>query len=519
MSTATASAGAAVRTYGGWRRARGLGLGRLTPSQTALLVGTALVTSLTTVIVGVRPGLVLGVVGVMALGVSLCQRDGISLLDYATAGARYRWAAARGETSYRGGVLARWPQASTLPGVLASTELLDVEVPGRGRCGLVYDPRTGLMSGTLLLSTGGTLLADSDTAAGYVSAWGSILAGLADTPAVRWATVTVEITPDAGPALRHDVDARRDAGAPALARQVLDELVAAAPAAASRVATRLTVTVNPDAGLFGADRARSVADGAAATVRILDSINTSAAGAEVLRRASAADLIRIVRCAFDPQARHHSAQTWAGAAADPADGGLCWGDAGPVGAEEDPQVYRHEEAYSVSWALLEAPRQQVAHNVLLRLLTPGTFARRVTLAYRVLERDEAGAELEREQTAADARAAYRARVRRDENARERKDRTLAAAAAAEEAAGAGLAHLALYVTTTVTDPADLPAARAEVENAAGAARLRLRRMRFAQGAGFAAGLPAGVYPPHLRRARRSTATGTGARRHKIGRGD
>ena len=52
----------------------------------------------------------------------------------------------------------------------------------------------------------------------------------------------------------------------------------------------------------------------------------------------------------------------------------------------------------------------------------------------------------------------------------------------------------LYVTTTVTDPDLLPAAVADLEQRAGQAKLRLRRLRGSQAAGFAAALGVGVNP-------------------------
>lgn len=479
-----------IRTYGGWRRSRGLGVGSLDTRQTIAMMSAVGGVTFATAVFGIGPGLLLLPFALGLVALAVWRRDGILLLDYLAAAASYRMARARGETSLRGQVMMRWPQSGTLPGILAATELLDVEVPGRERCGLVWDRRSGMMSATMLLSTGGTLLADPRTSEAYVSSWGSLLASLSDQPSIKWAAVTVEITPDAGLALRRDLDDRVDPDAPALAREILTDLVSAAPAASARVSTRFTVTVDP---LACGERITSVTEGAAQTLRILDLLNLGAAGAEVLRRATAADLVRIVRSAYDPEARNAPAGEWT-----PGGRPLPWGDAGPIGCEEEPDLYRHENSFSVTWALLEAPRQQVAHNVLLRLLSPGQYARRVTLLYRVLDREEAGSLLEKEQTAADARSAYRTRTRRDENARERKDRTRAHGAAEEEAAGAGLVQFSLFVTATVDDPAHLSAARAEVENAASSSRLKLRVCRFSQAAAFAVGLSAGLYPPHLK---------------------
>jgi hypothetical protein len=489
--TATQPEPSSIRTYGGWRRTRGLGLGNLDARSSGALMLTVAAFTATTALAGAGAAVLLLPVAAPMLALLLWRYDGTPLLDHLIAKERYRRAAGRGETEYQGSVLLPWPRAGHLPGVLAPTELLDVEIPGRSRCGMVWDRRTGLMSVTLLLSSAGTLLADRQTADGYVSSWGSMLSSFADTPAIRWAAVTVETTPDAGGQLRRDLDARIDPQAPSWATAVMADLVEAAPAGAARCSIRLTLTVDPT---LSGERITELADGVAATLRVLDSINPVGCGVEVLRPAAAADLARMVRAAFDPSARSLSTEDWEQLEDTP-----LWGLAGPAGAKEESDCYRHDSAVSVSWAMLEAPRQRVAHNVLLRLLSPGRYARRVTLLYRVLNRDEAGALLQKERTAVEARAAYRARTKRDESARERNDRLLAHGAAEEEAAGAGLVQFSLFVTATVDDPAELPAARAEVEHAAGASRIKLRVCHYGQAAAFAVGLPTGVHPPFVTR--------------------
>ena len=131
-----------IRTYGGWRRARGIGVGQLDTRQTlALLVLVGAVT-VSVAVGGLRVGLPALGAATVAMALLMWRRDGILLLDYVADALRFRRAAARGETSLRAQVMARWPRAGTLPGVLASTELLDVELPGHPRCGLVWDRRS-----------------------------------------------------------------------------------------------------------------------------------------------------------------------------------------------------------------------------------------------------------------------------------------------------------------------------------------------------------------------------------------
>ncbi|MGQ0463975.1 MAG: SCO6880 family protein [Sporichthyaceae bacterium] len=485
-----------VRTYGGWRRTKGLGLGNLDPRASGGVILLVALETAAAALAGVGAAVMLMPVVLPVMAVLLWRYDGVPLLDHLIAKERYRRAAGRGETTYRGSVLLPWPRAGSLPGILATTELLDVEIPGRARCGMVWDKRTGLMSVTMLLSSAGTLLSDRDTSDGYVSSWGAMLASFADVPAIRWAAVTVETTPDAGHSLERDLADRLDPNAPVWASEVMAALVGATPAGAARVSTRLTLTVDPTRS---GERIAELADGVAATLRVLESLNPAGSGVEVLRAAGAADLARMVRSAFDPSSRRVASEAWEDLADTP-----LWGLAGPAGAKEEPDRYLHDGAVSMSWAMLEAPRQRVAGNVLLRLLSPGRFTRRVTLLYRVLDREEAGSLLQKERTAVEARAAYRARTKRDETARERSDRVLAHGAAEEEAAGAGLVQFSLFVTTTVLDPADLPAAKAEVEHAAGASRIKLRLCHYGQAAAFAVGLPTGVHPPYSKASRKAS---------------
>jgi membrane-associated protein len=91
----------------------------------------------------------------------------------------------------------------------------------------------------------------------------------------------------------------------------------------------------------------------------------------------------------------------------------------------------------------------------------------------------------------------RARRRSYSARRDQADRAQAIQAAREEAIGAGLVRVSCYVAVTVTDPADLPTAVAEVEARAGQSKIKLRRLAGSQLAGFCATLPAGVHPAHL----------------------
>jgi len=130
----------------------------------------------------------------------------------------------------------------------------------------------------------------------------------------------------------------------------------------------------------------------------------------------------------------------------------------------------------VTWAWREAPRQNVHCDVLARLVAPGAYPKRVTLQYRPFPAAAAARMLENEVRAAEFRHEYFRRTRRDVSARDAHDHARARQAADEEARGAGVSLLALYVTVTVTDPAQLPHAVAGTEAAAESSKIRLQRM-------------------------------------------
>jgi hypothetical protein len=394
------------------------------------------------------------------------------------------WATTRGETTYRALALA-YPQALDLPGVLAPTTLLRVRDPFSCNVpvGVVWNRRTGQMAATVLVSPGGTLLADRAQVSAQVTSWGEMLAALANEDVLDVVTVTVQVNPASGAALSDHVRDRVDPQAPALALSTMRALVAAGPASSAQMTAWVTVVTSPDRA---PDRPETPAEGAAEALRCLDALDLPPAGADVIRRASDRDLLRLVHGAYRPQDRDAPAEDWAG---------LQWHEAGPVAAEDRWDAYRHDGAVSASWVLREAPRRPVTDSVLLALLAPGRFTRRVTLGYRVLSTEEAASVVERQLVAADAREAYRARTQRTPTRRERADAYAADRAATEEAYGAGVAQWSITVTTTVTDEEDLPAALRELEQAAKrAGGLRFRPAYGAQAAAFVAGLPVGVHP-------------------------
>jgi len=438
---------------------------------------------------------ILAVPCLVVLAAVAARWDGVPLLSGLVIRARWWYATTRGHTSYRAGVMVAGEHAWGLPGVLAPTRLLSVDDPA-GSFGVVHNPRTATMTVTLRCAATSTWLADPDEGAAWVASWGSWLASLGHHTAIHHVAVTVDSAPDPGSRLSDYIARRMLPQAPASAVRILRQLVDSAPRAAADVESRVSVTFrdasnSPEPG--GADDALD--EIARALPGLQDSLGSC--GLTVLARDSAADLVGIVRTAYDPAMRGDVDRMLSMRGGVELSRWLDWDTAGPVMAEEHLDRYVHDTGISVSWAWHEAPRQQVHADVLARLLAPGPYPKRVSLLYRPLPAGEAARTVEREVNAAAFRAAYHAAQRRDESARDSTDRARAQRAALEEATGAGVGFMSLFVTVTVTDPAELPRAVADVEARADIAKIRLRRLRASQAAGFATTLPCGVFPPQL----------------------
>jgi hypothetical protein len=179
------------------------------------------------------------------------------------------------------------------------------------------------------------------------------------------------------------VAARIDPDAPQAARDIMSALVATAPATAADVDTRVSVTFDPAASPAKPD---TVADAVAEVGRALHGLQSQlgSCGVAVTGRCRGVDIAGVVRAAYDPALRGEIRRVLAaGSAVDPR---LSWNSAGPGGADELWDRYRHDSGVSVSWAWREAPRQNVHADVLARLTAPGPWPKRVTLRYRAAAR-------------------------------------------------------------------------------------------------------------------------------------
>lgn len=482
-----------VRTYGGWRRTRDMGLFGAGPTGTVVVL-LCVVVPLLIASASLRAALVSVPPAGIAAALVLARVNGMPVGRLVQRRARWTWGSARGYATHRAGTVAEHPSAWQLPGVLASTELLTVD-HGRGAAfGVVRDRRSGYLTATLRCAASSTWLVDSDDADGWVANWHAWLASLGYLPMLKWVAVTVDTSPAPGSALRHTVLPQVRPTSPDDVRALMHALVDRSPGTAADIETRVSLTFDPAASHL---HLHDVASQAAEVSRQLTGLESalSSCGVTVLGRARAPQLAATVRAAFDPANRGEIAQRMGGG--DGGDDLLLWGDSGPVAADETWDCYRHDSGLSVTWAWREAPRQQVTSGVLTRLLSPGRHSRRVTLLYRPLSAGDAARILEGQVNAAAFRDAYRRAQKRDETARDAADRDRARQAAQEEAEGAGVVLVSLYVTATVTGDAELAEAVSDVEARADQSKIQLRRLYGSQSAGFATTLPIGFSPVYV----------------------
>ncbi|MFJ8335388.1 SCO6880 family protein [Streptomyces sp. NPDC094437] len=419
----------------------------------------------------------------LALVLAAARRHGMPAAAYYWARLAWHQAAKSEAASYRR-VLLPDPYALDLPGVGASSTLIKAVDPTTGRpVGVVHDRSTGRMTVTTLLAPGGTLMAPTAAVQSTLRTWASVLDQMSTDEQIEGASVTIQITPGAGEALADDVAARRDPHAPDFARRTIDELVRTTPHATASVAPWMSVSVDP---LAGPNPPTDLVEQVGQTLRVVDSLDLSGTGTDIERRATDVDVRRLVRSAYDPAVFNARDKDFAD---------LQWGECGPQAADDGWTEYAHDGGISISYVLREMPRRPISYSVLLPLLAPGRFQRRITLAYRVLDPHEGEAVLEREISYAQQRAQATAEFKGRAKWSQKADAQRAEAAAAQVASGAQVVEWTLMVTVTARSTDQLDAARAETERAIKATRgIRMRPAYGAQAPVFAAGLPLGYNP-------------------------
>ena len=176
----TVTTSSAPRTYGGWRERRGFGVAGMDGRGTAVAIGVGVLAGSACSpprAAGRRPLLLAGRRGHRA---ALARRAAAACWPAGTSA--FRRARRRGWT--RSGPEPGGPRGPqwTLPGPLAPTLLIDALDDQARPWAVVWDRRSGLLTGTLRVAPTSTWLVDPDQVDEWVAAWHAWLAKLGYAP-------------------------------------------------------------------------------------------------------------------------------------------------------------------------------------------------------------------------------------------------------------------------------------------------------------------------------------------------
>lgn len=474
------------RTYGNWRKPTSPGILGLGLMPTILLLA-GLVAIIFAMLLSLVAALFLAVILAMTLTpLMIRDRHGRNGTQWLTARVAWAVAKSRGQHLYRSGPIGRTPPGTCqLPGLAAGTRMYEGVDAYQRPFGLLHIRSVDDYTVVLQCDADGAALVDQDQIDTWVAYWGQWLSTLGNEPGLVAAAVTVETAPDTGERLRAEVGGNLRADAPDLSRRVLEKVLRAYPEGAARISTRIALTF--DARRRAGGQRRGAAEMATEIGARLPALSSglSMTGAGTVYPMTAAQIAAAVRVAYDP-----SVAVLVDRARLENNAGLRWSDAGPFATQETWDHYRHDGAYSITWAMSDAPRGEVFASILQRLLSPhdDILRKRVTIIYRPHDPGTAARIVERD--IKDAR--FRAQQGKKASARDSVALSAAEQSAIEEATGAGLLRFGMLVTATVDHYDKLPLAAAAVDNLSASARLVLRRAYGAQASAFVAALPLGL---------------------------
>ncbi|MGW6307398.1 SCO6880 family protein [Streptomyces niveus] len=478
-----------TRTYGNFRKPRTAGLRGLSLGTTLLLLlGLIAVVLASLASLWAAVGLAVSLAMVTA---ALGLRDRHDRTAMQRGGVRLAWwrTTSSGGHLYRSGPLGRSGYGTCqLPGLAAASTLTEAQ-DGYGRpFAVITIPSTGHHTVVISCDADGAALVDERQVDIWVAHWGQWLSALGAEPDLVAASVTVETAPDSGVRLQQEIATNSVADAPALATEMLHEVLAAYPAGSARIATRIALTY---AGAARPGVPRRSAEDMALHIGtrlpgLTGGLSLTSAGTAVPMTAT--ELAEAVRVAYDPTVATlvEEAQATGGT-------GLTWREAGPMAAEEAWDHYRHDGAFSVTWAMSEAPQGEVFSNVLTGLVQPSRdiARKRVTLLYRPHTRAEGARVVQQDYK----NALFSAQQSQIGKAREDAEVIAARRTTEEQAQGHGVIRFGMLITATVNSAEELPMAAAAVDNLAPAARIGVRPVYGSQAAAFAAALPLGLVLP------------------------
>lgn len=379
------------------------------------------------------------------------------------------------------------------PPTLRGVELLAARLDGSAEeIGILHDRYEDAYTALLAVRGSSFQLADNPDRERRLSAWGSVLAGLARASSpihrIQWIERTaVEDADEMGRYLAEAVAVPRSHAALASYLDVVEQAGPVAPAHESF----LTVSISGRELRRSSRRDEShgpvVLD---VLVRELRHLQRQLAGADLVVEGMLTPrmVASVLRTAFDPFARPGLARR---AAASKDEQGTQPGNAWPLATQTAWSSYRSGDVCHSTYWIAQWPRSAVGADFLTPLLVGTTVMRTVSLTMQPISPLRAHRDVEHAVLKGQADEELRARAGFATTARRRRAQETAARRERELADGHADYRLAGYVTVTAGSSAELSAACSEVEQAAHQSGLELRRLDGQQDVAFTWTLPLG----------------------------
>ncbi|MFJ7278313.1 SCO6880 family protein [Kitasatospora sp. NPDC098663] len=461
------------------RSRRGILLGLSLPQLVLTAIGAAVLLAVL---------MTLGIVGAVLLTplwalmafVVVVRIRGRSLADWAPIATRYWLRRTRGQLVWLARPSAR-PRVEGLlhlPGTAAS--LRAVTSPD-GRLGAVHDQQQATLTAVTRVSSRAFALLDPSTQAGNVAGWGRALAALSRSGQIARIQVMERTVPDSGDALQRYWLEHGQPSTP-VAGPIYEDLLAAAGPSAAPHEAYISLALDLRAARRLINQAGGGLTGAFAVLsQLTASLDTSVRGAGLTPGGwlTAGEIAATVRTAYDP-AVLGALERWSDSGRPEADVAA----AGPVVLVEEPDKVRTDSAHHAVFWIEQWPRTEASAGFLHQLLYSSGVRRTLSLLYTPQGLDAALKDVQRKKATIIADAAER--VRRGQVDSEADTVEYQDVKARELQLIAGHADVAMtgLLVVSADDSDQLSAACAQVETAAVAALIDLRRLTLQQAEAF-----------------------------------
>ncbi|MBJ8342901.1 PrgI family protein [Antrihabitans sp. YC3-6] len=479
------------QTYIGWSQPKSAFLAGMGLIPSIYLLVIFVIWILSVYVIGLASSLVLALVLLATWGPLVLRIEGKTTYEWVLLYKQWRKHVRKGEDMYRSGLFSRVPgRTCRLPGVLYPTRLHEgwVQHQSRQVYGVIEMPSQNQFTVVIECWPQGNEAIDQDAVDDSVFNWTNFLNFVAEPGDIDGATVIIETGPETGNRIRREV---RELCAPSrpggdLPAAMMAEAAAMLPSGSVRMWARVAITFRATTADRRKDAGEQIKEMSRRMGGVLTVLNEANLNPRLL---PPEEIVSLTKRAYSPS-------TLADLELGEMEGGhdIGWEDSGPMGHQERISSFYHDGCWSTTWEMSKAPASAVTETVLRPLLdVNGDLVRkRVAIVYRPHSPADAAAAVDSDyKNALSGRNGQRGIGSVEANLKVE----YAEAQREEQGRGHGLTLFGVLVTVTTPEDGDRPRADSITKQLGVRARLRLRRVYFAQAASFAATLGIGVLLP------------------------